>query len=500
MTATGDSKRIGSVRADFDAGFAASPRGGAVLIERTFRSLGVRRAINAHLGARSAEAQISTLAGVSAIMAGLTLGGRGMQACETLREDPLAATIFGLAQVPSPSTTYRMLCELAGLRERALADCYAPHGVRQPALDMLGRESRTPQRRRCVPEEPEAAQAKSLEALEGFGQAVAVACGKALPREMMRVAHWYACFGDATDLEVEGNCFDAARTGRDGEQALRWLTLMLGPIVVAQRLGAGNEDEGRTIPAVLARGKACVEKIVGRKARVLLLLDAAYFEQQVVDELPWDFIVCANQQRDSLRRLAEERPEWEWERTGPDASRGWEDSHVACFTHLPGEWKKPVTIVARRWREKGDLPGAWHYAFLATRLGPEDLPREWRSKYGYRQAIGMLYGTKQGRETHYKTPLRDFNLHHPPSGRLGVDQAFYVLATAASNIAMVMRYRVVDKEERGIAFWHFRERYLAIAGYVVRGGRTLTVWLSGANVDAKRQTLWRRAFAEAGQL
>jgi hypothetical protein len=50
---------------------------------------------------------------------------------------------------------------------------------------------------------------------------------------------------------------------------------------------------------------------------------------------------------------------------------------------------------------------------------------------------------------------------------------------------MVMRYRVV-KEERGIELWRLRERYLRIAGYLVRRGRTLWVRLAGGTTDALR--------------
>jgi len=328
---------------------------------------------------------------------------------------------------------------------------------------------------------------------------VAVACAARLHRGVPSASDWYVVFGDAADLEVEGDCFDAARVGRDGKRLPRWLTLMLGPVIVARHLGAGNTDEGVAMPAVLKRGGATVRKIVGRLKRVLALLDAAYYERRVVDALVWDFIVRANQQRDGPRRMAEEREAWSWEDRGPDASRGWARSRVCCFTHLPEEWEKPVTIIARRWREEGELPGTWHYSFVATRIEPWNLPDDLR-KYGYRQAIWMLYGTKQGRENHYKTPLRDFAPHHPPSGRLGVDQAYYTLATAAGNLAMVMRYAVLPASERGMEFWRLRERYFAIAGYLVRTGRRLTVFLAGANVHSLRQTLWREAFAAAGQL
>ena len=110
----------------------------------------------------------------------------------------------------------------------------------------------------------------------------------------------------------------------------------------------------------------------------------------------------------------------------------------------------------------------------------------------------MLYGTKQGRENHYKTPLIDFGLHHPPSGRLGINQVFYAIASAVANVAMVIRYRVLQGKDRGMTFWRFRERYIRIAGRLVEGGRRLIVRLAGACVDAARQVLWEEAFHEAG--
>ena len=112
----------------------------------------------------------------------------------------------------------------------------------------------------------------------------------------------------------------------------------------------------------------------------------------------------------------------------------------------------------------------------------------------------MLYGTKQGRENHYKTALRDFDLHHPPSSRLGINQAFYAVATAAVNLAMVLRYRVVQGADVGIQFWRLRERYIHIAGAIIQGARRLTVRLSGACVDAARKALWLEAFAETLRL
>jgi len=404
---------------------------------------------------------------------------------------------------PSLASIFRVLCHLSGLVERSASDWYEKSGPALDALDMTGQPRRLPATRRIVPDEPEAASEERLEELAEFVGGTARRCARALPKDIVRTQGWTVVFGDGTDLEVEGNCFDAARTGRKGESILRWLTLMLGPVIVAQELMAGDRDEGVSMPRLLEKAGPVVRDIAGRAGRILALLDAAYFEKLVIEGIDvngWDFIVCANQQRQILQRLVEEQQEWIWGDTGPDVRRGWTESQVGCFVHMPESWSEPVTIIVRRWREEGELPGApWHYSFLATRIEPAQLPASLR-KHGYAEAIWMLYGTKQARENHYKTALRDLGLHHPPSGRLGISQAFYAIASAASNIAMVLRYRIVAPQERGIEVWRLRERYLRIAGTLVRTGRTLWVRLSGVSVNALRQTLWERAFAATGRL
>jgi len=442
---------------------------------------------------------------VCGLLSGLIVGGKGMKAGECLREDELLSEIFGFAGgVGSPSTNYRVLCELSGLPERKREDCYVKRGPTHAALDMFGQARKKRKMRRVVPERPEAARSDKLDDLDAFTTHFAVRCAKAVKQNVMRLHGWHVVFGDATDLEVDGDCFDAARMGRDGKKILRWQTIKLGPITVAQHLHEGNVDEGVSMPRMLKLAAQGVKDVVGATGRVLGLYDAAYFEKQVTDLLTdglhWDFIICANQQRDVLQRSAEDQPECVWEETGADARRGWRTSQVCCFKHWPEGWKYPVIVVARRWIEEGELDGAWHYSFVGTRIEPSEMPASLMKKYGYASALWILYGTKQGRENHYKTPLRDFGLNHPPSCRLGVNQAFYAIAVAASNVAMVMRYRVMSKEDSGIAFWRLRERYFRISGYLVKTSRRLTVRLSGVCVDALRQTLWKQAFAAAGRL
>ena len=112
----------------------------------------------------------------------------------------------------------------------------------------------------------------------------------------------------------------------------------------------------------------------------------------------------------------------------------------------------------------------------------------------------MLYSTKQGQENHFKTPLRCLGLHHPPSGRLGVNQVYYALASMAANVAMVLRHEVAPGRERGMTLERMRRCFFQVAGYVVRSGRSLVVRLAGAALDGWRQRQLLEAYANARRL
>jgi len=214
MRSQGDIKRPRSVKAEFDPDFSATPLGGGVLVEQMLRSLGLRRLTGEYLLERSMRARYSTTDAVYALVAGLLVGGRGLQACEALREDGLAEEIFGLEKgAPSPASIFRVLCHLSGLVERSASDWYEKSGPALDALDMTGQPRRLPATRRIVPDEPEAASEERLEELAEFVGGTARRCARALPKDIVRTQGWTVVFGDGTDLQVEGNCFDAAPAG-----------------------------------------------------------------------------------------------------------------------------------------------------------------------------------------------------------------------------------------------------------------------------------------------
>jgi hypothetical protein len=405
--------------------------------------------------------------------------------------------------VAEEATVWRALCNMAGLARRLFSNTYKPVGSVQPALDLQGKEKKPATHERIVPQEPEAMSDERRLQFDQLMEQVAVRSAQSLAIGDLRLAGFVAVHGDGTALEVKGNCFDAARKDRNGNKSLQLMTLSAGPIYIGLRLLPGASDEGIALASLLKTSGATVGKIAPITP-VLALLDAAFAEKQVVEEvdlLGWQYIICANQHRDLLERLAADINESEWIRGGADASRGWAENSVAIMRHQPQGWSQVQTVIVRRYRNEGELQGTWHYSFLYTNLTRELLPKKWIKKYGFAQYLWMLYSTKQGRENTYKTWLSDLGGHNPASGRLGASEVICYLQAIAANVHTVISYRVMPAQDRGIRHWRFVRDYVHLAGRVVmEAGRTLKIYLAGADTPERARRLWLDAYAAVQRL
>jgi len=486
MARQGDMRRPRGVKAEFDEGWVATARGGAVLIEQAIRRLGLRRALREELGDGPGLYGPALVA--EQLIAGLLGGGRGFQATEIFAGDRELARLFGFGPVASGATVYRAVCAMAGLGQRRREDVYTEAGPHLASLDIFGRPLRVPQLRRLVPAEPEAMSEERGGVLRALLSRTAVRLGKSLRAADLRLFGFVPVFGDGTDLEVRGRCFDAARRNHKGDFCLRAVTVMAGPLLLGLSVLPGNSDEGRALPAVLGRSAKAVKELAGKRP-VLALLDAAFAEREIIETLgtlEWKFLVCANQTSGPLEKMALGQPPWRWEETGPDASRGWAESAVLTMRHWPEGWPAPVTVIARRYRKEGEF--VYRYSFLYTNLSPEDLPRKHVRKHGFASLLWQIYGTKQGRENTFKTLLTDMGQHHPPSGRLGASEAFAHLAAIAANTHTFIARRAVPEEDRGIRHWRLLRDYILIPGVLVmQAGRRLLVRLAGGGLPWERK-------------
>jgi hypothetical protein len=498
MAKRGDITRARSVKAEFDDAICATTNAGAVIAERGFRRLNLKRICADYLPERNDDAKYASTDIAYSTIAALITGGKGLKANEALRLNDLDAELFGLdAGLPTEGTIHNAMAEMAGLKPRKFHDAYGEAGRAHPAIDLFGRVKVKPKHRRIIPEQPEAALSGNRESLDAFTGAMATRCLKALPHKVVYLDGYVIGFGDATQLEVRGRCFDAAEVDRNGAKALQWATFMVGPVIAAQSLDGGAAFEAHRLSGLIDNAAPVIEPLRGSRG-VLGLYDAAYFHNEILtlhEERDWKYIMSANLHRQKLEREIAPLNDALWSDLGPDDHRGWEAASVTVFKHRPTDWRHETRIVAIRYRPKGEL--FWRYTFFATNLGAGDLPKHRVAEFGFGQYVRMLYSTKQAREDHYKTPLIDLGLHHPPSSRLGINEVFYALASAASNIAMVLRYRVVKGADRGIRLWRLRAQYFRLAGRLIRGAGTLRVVLFGGGHSPGFKQHWLTAFGEA---
>lgn len=325
MAKTGDITRARAVKAEFDNSVCATANAGNVLAERTIRRLGLRRIASDYLPQRSKTAIYSSTDIAYSLVAAFIAGGKGEQACESLRGNALDAEVFGLQNgLATEGTVYNALVDMAGLKRRKLADVYVAAGPSHPSLTLFGTVAKRPRLRRTVPEQPEAALPSKREALDDFTAATAKRCLKALPHKIVYLDGYVVGFADATQLEVRGRCFDAAEVDYKGAKALQWATLMVGPVIAAQSLEGGAAFEAHRLSGLVDNAAPVIEEHKGRRG-VLTLCDAAYFHDDVLREYEsrgWKYIMSANLHRDKLEREIAPLDDALWTDLGPDARRG----------------------------------------------------------------------------------------------------------------------------------------------------------------------------------
>ena len=198
-------------------------------------------------------------------------------------------------------------------------------------------------------------------------------------------------------------------------RCVSWLCGVVRSIVPGD--SAWASDEGVNIPRLLGEAAhGVIDKVKGSR-RVLALLDAAYCEKAVVDELirqKWLYLICANQNR-RAEQLAH-NCRWEWKPQGPDVGRGWIETQVARSNTCPrdGPSLRP------------SLSAAGVRATICPDIGttlPLHQSGQGRSRARQGTPVRLCrlsvdaLRTKQGHENHFKPLLSDLGGHHPASGR-----------------------------------------------------------------------------------
>jgi hypothetical protein len=272
-----------------------------------------------------------------------------------------------------------------------------------------------------------------------------------------RQAGQVECFFDDTQIEVSGRTFEGATVNYEGNRALSWQTLWVGPFLADGVLGATG-DVSSQLDGLLGANEHLWKKVEG-----YLYADSASSAGSYLKAIGKRFdqwSVSYNKWTEPLERLSEAFPEGYWSAAVERRGRKGETlrEQYAWLRHQPDGMETPVQYAAARYRSDQDL--FWRYSFIATQA-PTGTP----------QAVFERHRLKGDFERRFSELLSDLDLHHPPCASLAANRVYYALATLAYNILQALKLIWMPADEQAHRVRKLVHRLLLIPVEIKRHAR-----------------------------
>ena len=411
-------KRDRPIRIEFVSNKSASPLGGLPAIEALTQEFGLWKKIKTATGLdpRSRKGRgFGPEVIVAQLIYSFCTGGDSLADAEKLKSDPLAKRLAGVPTFADESTLGEWL--------RA----QTPESVR--LIGEITREFILWVMQRATP-------------------------GRWLHNGQREV------FFDDTELEVSGKTFEQARINYEGNLALSWQVLWVGPFLAAQSLGGHPEPSGELVPLL-------------KDARSLWQGQSAYFYAdsassavkylQPINAEGWQWSVSYNKWTSALERQAQSWPEAQWtDRTAVEWKNG--EKLLEQYTwikHQPEGAPEPILFAVVR--SKGDKELFWRYAFVAC-----DATRK-----GSPKAVFERHHLKGSKEQLFSEVLSGLDLHHPPCAELIANQMYYALAGLAYNLLVALKLLHLPEERQQCRLKTLIRELMILPGRFVTHARRL---------------------------
>lgn len=319
---------------------------------------------------------------------------------------------------------------------------------------------------------------KGAQALRELGREfVAWAFALAEPRRYQHGGQTEAFFDD-TQIEVYGPHFEGAKINYNGNLALAWQTLWVGPFLADGVFGAEGDPSSQLRPLLEENGR------LWDKATTYLYADSASSAGDFLNAIGEHFgawSVSYNKWTQPLERQAATLPEALWshgvERKGRKGERILEQ--YQSMRYQPEGCEQPVRFAVARYRGLDEM--FWRYSFVAT-----------QEHEGSAQAVFERHRLKGDWERRFSEVLTDLDLHHPPCKSLNANRAYYALASLAYNVLQALKVIWLPETELASRVRTLIHRLLLIPVQIKRHARRLC-----ACFYAPRKLLsWWRQFLE----
>lgn len=344
------------------------------------------------------------------LVASLAAGNGALSDLDALRTDPVGQRLLGLSEAPSG---------------RRLGEYLSRMGERE------------------------------VEALLGVARQVTAQVAPAVIEHEVATRGYLPLFIDGTGIEVDGELFEGAARGYDGQQQYWLHGVFLGGLWSSGRLHPGGVDVAKGWQEQLSQD---IAPVIPAGTPVWLRADNAYYRGDLVRycaERGWDYSISVT--HDSYRRpvleVLEGLGEEAWEAIGPGEAATW-------VYHRPDGWREQAYVVIRKLydgQQRRLVP-----AYTVILVSRDNLPLA---------ELVRRHRGKQGQENAFKGPLIDLDLHHPPCRRFHANQAFYVCGQLAQLLLRALQYHCLPQRARRHGIRPLIRYLIRSVGRLVHTGR-----------------------------
>lgn len=270
-------------------------------------------------------------------------------------------------------------------------------------------------------------------------------------------------FFDDTQLEVGGQHFESAAINYNGELALSWQTLWVGPLLTDSHIGWPADVSDQLLP-MLERHRSLWK---GLKAH--FYADSGSSAGEYLNAIAaegWHYTVSYNKWTGPLERTAAALPALVWKASG--------QAHHAFLRHQPEGRSRPQLFAASRRRD-----GLFDtYGFIACDDGQTDAV-----------LVGERHHLKGEKEQLFSEVLNGLDLHRPPCSALIANQIYYLIAALAYDLMVAIKLLDLNDDCQGWRIKTLMKKLVMLPGRLTQRSRQ---WVARVLVPGAWLCWWQR--------
>jgi hypothetical protein len=286
---------------------------------------------------------------------------------------------------------------------------------------------------------------------------------QAEPRRLLHAGQREVFFDD-TQLEVSGKHFEGAAINYNGDLALSWQTLWVGPLLADSHVGRPQDVSDQLRP-MLERNR-----VLWRGHPAHFYADSGSSAGHYLDAIAaegWHYTVSYNKWTGPLERTAQALPPWAWTRVG-------EEHHHALLRHQPEGRSAPQLFAAARRRD-----GLFDtFGFIACDESQSDAVR-----------VGERHHLKGEKEQLFSEVLSGLDLHRPPCSALIANQIYYLIAALAYDLMVAIKLLDLSDDCQGWRIKTLMKKLVMLPGRLSWRSRQ---WVARVLVPGAWLCWWQR--------